>query len=192
MQGGMGMGPEPHHLPTRNACNGVLGQLPGAVMMGDGTLLNKDTGNWAPWKAPVGSNDDSVEMMRTVLVLRRGPGRDFLVFGRMLRPAVVKNIPIVTWERNSRMNRIPAVFHAAWQAPDGRAGVVLANWTDQPRKVIVTDRRLGARIVRHVAGRKLVAGTIAVRRVGAGIAVTIPPLGCALLEGVGKGSVHEA
>jgi len=27
MQGGMGMGPEPHHLPTRNACNAVLGEL---------------------------------------------------------------------------------------------------------------------------------------------------------------------
>ena len=76
MHGMMGYGPEPYHLPIRNAYNGVLGEIPGAVMIGDGTLLNKNTGNWAPWEPRVGSDDDALEMIRTVTAMRRGPGRD--------------------------------------------------------------------------------------------------------------------
>ncbi len=182
IQGGMGMGPEPHHLPTRNACNGVLGELPGAVMIGDGTLLNKDTGNWAPWEPRVGSNDDAVEVMRTILALRRGPARDFLVLGRMQRPAVVKAIKMIEWERDSRIHRIPALFHAAWQAPDGRAGIVLANWTDKRRKALVTDKRLGRCLLLHRCGAALTSQALELQRVGASIQITVPALGSVLLE----------
>jgi len=182
LQGGMGMGPEPHHLETRNACNGVLGELPGAVMVGDGTLLNKDTGNWAPWLPKVGSNDAAVEMMRTVLALRRGPGRDYLTLGRMLRPAVVDGPDPIVWESNGRMNRIPPVFDAAWQAPNGRTGVVLANWTDKPRKVAVADNRLGTGFTEHSAGSRLVARQRTCRGTGSRVDVTVPALGCVLIE----------
>jgi hypothetical protein len=183
IQGGMGMGPEPHHLPTRNACNLVLGQLPGAVIIGDGTLLNKDTGNWAPWEPRVGDDDDAVEVMRTALALRRGPGRDFLVFGRMQRPAAVSGIGVEEWEQASRLHRIPAVFHAAWQAPDRRHGVVLANWTTAPQRVTVRDDRLGARIEVHRVGDRLATRTRELATPGRPIRITVPPLGCALLAG---------
>ncbi len=183
LQGGMGMGPEPHHLPTRNACNAVLGELPGAVMISDGTLLNKDTGNWAPWKPQVGSNDEALEMMRTALALRRGPGRDFLTLGRMLRSTEIGGVETMTWESNARMNRIPAVFHAAWQAPDGRPGIVLANWTNKPRKIAVADARLGKQPILHVAGSRLTSRHLTLRRSGASTDITVPPLGCVLMEG---------
>ena len=185
IQGGMGMGPEPYHLPTRNACNGVLGELPGAVMIGDGTLLNKDTGNWAPWAPRVGSDDDAVEMMRTILALRRGPAKDFLALGRMQRPAEVKGIKTVEWERDSSMHRIPAIFHAAWRAPDGRAGVVLANWTDKRRRASVTDKRLGRRPVLHRCGTALTSRPLRLQRAGADIDISVPALGCVLLEAPG-------
>ena len=71
-------------------------------MIGDGTLLNKDTFNWAPWENPVGNNDDSLEMIRTATALRRGPGKDFLVFGRMQRPAKTGPIKVVAWESHNR------------------------------------------------------------------------------------------
>lgn len=183
MQGGMGMGPEPHHLPTRNACNFVLGELLGAVLTGDGTLLNKDTGNWAPWQPHVGSDDDAVASMRSMVAMRRGPARDFLVFGRMLTPAKVAGIAIIAWEWNSRLNRIPAVFHAAWQAPDGRTGVVLANWTDKPQRVRLTDARLDRRVALHSSGKSLAAKALTRARATTALAVTVPPLGCVLVEG---------
>ena len=78
-QGMMSIGPEPFSLPIRNAWNGVLGEIPGAVMTGDGTLLNRETSNWAPWRPKVGNNDDALEMIRAVTAIERGPGRDFLV-----------------------------------------------------------------------------------------------------------------
>lgn len=182
MQGGMGMGPEPHHLPTRNACNLVLGELPGAVLTGDGTLLNKDTDNWAPWFPHVGSDDDALEVLRTSLALRRGPGRDFLTLGRMLRPAGVEGIRTIEWEWKARIHRIPAVFHAAWQAPDGRAGVVLANWTVKPQKVQVADARLSKSFVIHTSGRRLQRKKMSVARTRAAFPVTIPALGSVLIE----------
>jgi hypothetical protein len=184
LQGGMGMGPEPHHLETRNACNAVLGQLPGAVLTGDGSLLNKDTGNWAPWKPKVGSDQAGLEMIRTTLALRRGPGRPFLVLGRMLRPAAVQGIATIVWERDGRAHRIPAVFHAAWQSPDGRFGLVLANWTSRPRTIRLADRRLGANWLEHRSGKTLTQQRRSGRRAGGRIAITVPARGCTLLEGV--------
>jgi hypothetical protein len=180
IQGMMGSAPEPYHLPIRNAANCVFGEIPGAVMIGDGTLLNKDTMNWAPWEPKVGSDEDAVEMIRTVTALRRGPGKDFLVFGRMLRPATVEGILTVEWTHDKRSHRIPAVFHAAWQAPDGRVGIVLANWMGQEQTVDVADPRLAGALKLHISGRKLVSASTP--GTAAGLRITLPALSCALLE----------
>ena len=88
------VGPEPFSLTIRNALNGVLGEIPGGVMTGDGTLLNRETFNWAAWEPKVGDNDDALEVIRTVTAMRRGPGRDFLVFGRMQRPTTCHVVAI--------------------------------------------------------------------------------------------------
>ncbi len=182
LQGGMGMGPEPHHLETRNACNAVLGQLPGAVITDDGSLLNKDTGNWAPWKPKVGSDHAATEMIRTTLALRRGPGHDFLVLGRMLRPAVLQDVEIITWENNDAIHRIPAIFHAAWQSPDGRFAIVLANWTDKAKTARLSDARLGRFFTEHASGKTLSSRRHKCRHAGTRLNITVPPLGCTLLE----------
>jgi hypothetical protein len=180
IQGMMGSAPEPYHLPIRNAANCVFGEIPGAVMIGDGTLLNKDTMNWAPWAPPVGSDEDAVEMIRTVTALRRGSGKDFLVYGRMLRPAAVAGIQTVEWTHDKRAHRIPAVFHTAWQAPDGRVGVALANWTSQDQAISVADPQLAGSLLLHISGRELTSHNVS----GAadGVRITLPPLSCAVVE----------
>ena len=143
LQGMMGNAPEPYHLAIRSAANCVMGSIPGGVLVGDGTLLDKDTNNWANWEPRYENQDNAFAMIRSVLELRRGAGKEFLVFGRMIRPAQVDGIEAVEWEWRGRKNRIPSVFHSAWQTADGKPGVVLANWTDRERKVKVTDGRLG-------------------------------------------------
>ena len=179
IQGGFGMGPEPYHLPIRSAYNLVVGQIPGAVMKGDGTLLNLDCSDWAPWDVDVGSNDEAVEMLAAMAVLRRGPAADFLVYGRMMRPAQVEGIRTMRWQHDGLDHQIPAVFHAAWQAPDGRFGLVLANWTTEPQDVAVSDDRLGAAVTQHVSARSLDAQT---RQTSNGeLSVTLPALSCVLL-----------
>jgi len=60
---------------------------------------------------------------------------DFLVYGQFLRPInlVIHPSPLVKWDSG----QLPALFSAVWQAPDGRIGVALANWTSEDRSVQV-------------------------------------------------------
>ncbi|MBM3500816.1 MAG: hypothetical protein FJX74_19320 [Armatimonadetes bacterium] len=181
LHGMMSTGGEPYALPIRNAWNGVLGEIPGAVLTGDGELLNRETFNWAEWEPKVGSNEDALEMIRTVTALRRGAGRDFLVYGRMQRPAELEGLPAIEWERAGRRYAVPALAHAAWQAPDGRLAVALANWTTEAQTVTVKDARLRPRVSVHVYGREVERGEVGLNEGRAG--VSVPALGCVLVEG---------
>ncbi|MFQ6040302.1 MAG: DUF6259 domain-containing protein, partial [Candidatus Poribacteria bacterium] len=180
IQGGFGYGPEPYHLPIRNAYNLVVGEIPGAVMKGDGRLLNKDTGNWAPWEPQVGDNDDALQILKAATALRRGKGKDFLVYGRMLRPADVQNIKMIHWQEGDDEHRIPAVFHSAWQAPDGRVGIVLANWTTEVQEVCVVDERLGDKVLASVSAEGM--ETKALSSTNGNFMITLPELSFILLE----------
>ena len=146
------------------------------MLTGDGTLLDKDTNNWAPWEPHVEDSALAFGMIRAVAALRRGPGKDFLVYGRMLRPAQVQGVQRVRWNFNGRANDLPAVFHSAWQAPDGRMAVVLANWTAQPQTVTLTDERLQAAQL-YLSGQTLESRSLPVT--ADGISLTLPAVSCA-------------
>ncbi len=180
MQGGFGSAPEPYHMPIRNAYNLVIGEIPGGVLTGDGSLLNRDTFNWAPWSPPVGSNDDSIAMLRSATALRRGKARDFLVFGRMQRPAKLPAVKTMHWENEGEVHKISAVFHSAWQNPTGRFGVVLANWTKETHVIDVTDSRLGRQVVEHISAQEVRTSARQLER--GRMSVSLPPLSCALIE----------
>ena len=179
IQGMMSVGPEPYSLPIRSAWNCVLGEIPGGVMTGNGTLLNRETGNWAPWQPKVGNNEDALEMIRTVTAMRRGQGRDFLVYGRMQHPAAVSGVHMVKWEKDGRKYSVPAIAHASWQAPNGRYGVVLANWTTESQSVGVSNARFGKSATVHVCGKKTEVSTVVADQDG--FHVTLPPLSCELI-----------
>jgi hypothetical protein len=180
MQGGFGFGPEPYHLPIRNAYNLVIGQIPGAVLTGEGKLLNQDTNNWAPWQPQVGSNEDALEVLRTATALRRGRARDFLVFGRMLRPSSANGIKIVKWDHGSEIHEIPAVFHSAWQSPRGQFGLVCANWTIEPQEFELKHKGLKARVTESISSKELQSRDREIT--DNGIRLTLPPLSCASIE----------
>jgi len=179
IQGGFGSAPEPYHMLIRSAYNLVVGEIPGGVITGDGQLLNKDTFNWAPWQPPIGNNNDSLEVLRTTTALRRGKAKDFLVYGRMQRPARVRGIQTMKWENEGAVHEIPAVFHSAWQDPRGRFGIVLANWTKESQEVQIADSRLGRELTESISAS---AVTSRVRRMDGEVSVSLPPLSCALLE----------
>ena len=179
INGMMSTGSEPFKNPICTAWNCVWGEIPGAVLTGDGTLLNRETFNWAEWEPKIGSDDDALEMIRTVTAMRRGAGRDFLVYGRMQRPPEA-DVRVMTWEYNDRTHEVPAVPNAAWQSPDGRLGLILANWTTAAQTVAITDDRLGYNVTVHVCGPKLEQ---AIRSVTDGrLTVSLPSLSCALVE----------
>jgi hypothetical protein len=180
MQGGFGAAPEPYHMPIRCAYNLVMGEIPGAVVTGDGSLLNRDTFNWAPWTPPVGSNDDSISMLRATSALRRGKARDYLLFGRMERPVRTSGIKTVEWENEKQVHRLPALFHSAWLSPRGRFAVVLANWTTELQTVTLTHDKLGGQIEESVSAHQVETRRRAANQGTA--TVSLPPLSCALIE----------
>ncbi|MCI5778963.1 MAG: DUF6259 domain-containing protein [Lentisphaeria bacterium] len=72
-------------------------------------------------------------------------GRKFFVYGRMLRPPVIKNqIPTLTipwgigWSKNVYEVKSPAVIASAFRAPDGAVGIVLYNLDEREHAVAVT------------------------------------------------------
>jgi hypothetical protein len=183
IQGGFGVAPTPYHLQIRSAYNLVMGEIPGAILSGDGSLLNRgDTDAWwSPWSPVFGSNDDSLAMLRCASALRRGKARNYLVFGRMYRPADAAGIKIVHWESNGQVHEIPAVFHSAWKDPQGRLGIVLANWTKGKQAVALSDSRLGKQITESIYGEEISTRPREVDR--GNLLVSLPPLSCALIDG---------
>ena len=185
IQGMMGFGPEPYHVQISNAVNAVYGSIPGGVLTGDGTLLDKDTPHFAAWQPKVGNDADGLEMIRTVAALRRGPGRDFLVFGRMQKPGRLTEVRRLQWQFGDREHNVPAVFHALWQAPDGSFGIVLANWTGEAQTVTLADEHLpdvvnGVEVICHQSGRQLTVTSLP--GAAGSRTLTMEPLSCALLE----------
>ncbi len=181
MQGGFGTGPEPYHLPIKNAYNWVIGEIPGAVLQGDGQLMNRDSPdiNWAAWDRPVGSNDDALQMLKTTTALRRGAAKPFLVFGRMLAPAQVGPIRIMRWQEAKNDHQIPAVFHSVWMAADGQLGWTLSNWTNEPQVVTIADARLGKQVIEHLSSHQISSQSHQV--IDQRITLELPPLSCLLL-----------
>ena len=98
----------------------------------------------------------------------------------MLRPADVQNIEIIRWQEGNQEHHIPAVFHAAWQAPDERVGIVLANWTTETQKVCVVDDRLGDGVLASVSADSLDSEVLS--STNGSLMITLPKLSFILLE----------
>jgi hypothetical protein len=80
--------------------------------------------------------------------------------------------------------RLFCPFHAAWQSPDARIGITLANWTTKRQKVTVVDPRLaslGGKALLHLSAKRMTTRTPV--SVQDWTVVSLPPLSCALLEG---------
>ena len=81
-----------------------------------------------------------------------------------------------------RDHAVPAVVHRTWRGPDGRLGIVLANWTDEAQSFDVDDARFaeGCRWIESagsVGTSDVPAGRIALRLAphASGALVTPPP-----------------
>jgi hypothetical protein len=79
-----------------------------------------------PWSRAIPDQAAILDWTKRVNQFRAGIARDYLVFGKMLRPWKVSNLT----ERDFGWGMEPLVQSATWQAPDGRIGIVLANCAD--------------------------------------------------------------
>lgn len=78
------------------------------------------------WSRAIPDQQAIYDWTRRLNQFRAGVAKDYLIYGRMLRPWAVTNVT----ERDLGWGREPLVPSATWQAPDGRIGVVLTNFAD--------------------------------------------------------------
>lgn len=178
ISGGFGFGPEPHHLATATAMAVVIGAMPGGVLQGDGRLMSRDSVNFGDWAPYEEDWEAAADLLRAASALRRGPGRPYLLEGRMERTARMAGIPIRRWRHADRVHRVPAVLHQAWRAPDGTLGLVAANWTDRAVTLRIADGRFAPARTQTVS----TAAGITTGPSGDPAALTLPPHACLLLD----------
>jgi Domain of unknown function (DUF6259) len=128
-QAAFALAPNPYWMQIKTAHSLVLGDILTAIMGPKGRLMAWAGRPWATWNTPSGNQEAILTLLRRAVALRRGVGRDFLVFGRLVRPHAVRDIEPVHWLCEQQLLSMPAVLHARWEAPDGRTAVALANWT---------------------------------------------------------------
>jgi hypothetical protein len=80
----------------------------------------------------------------------RGITRDYLGYGRMLRPWRISGVT----ERNFEWGKEPPVQSATWQAANGRIGIALANFGDLPESPRVELEDQGNRLMGTYLGEK--------------------------------------
>ncbi len=93
------------------------------------TLRDKGliTYDWdQPWTRAIPDQAGILDWAKRVNQMRTGLARDYLVYGRMLRPWTVSNVT----HRDFGWGLEPLVQSATWQAQDGRIGLLLANFAN--------------------------------------------------------------
>lgn len=78
------------------------------------------------WDRAIPDQNAILDWAKRATHFRTGVARDFLLFGKMLLPWSVTNVPY----RDYGYGKEPLVQSATWQSQDGRIGVVLANYGD--------------------------------------------------------------
>jgi hypothetical protein len=102
------------------------------------------------WNRAVPDQAAFIDWTRRVSHFRAGIGRDYLVYGRMLRPWKVSGVT----ERDFGWGKEPLVQSATWQAQDGRVGIVLANYADLPETPRVELEGVGTRNLAVYSGKQ--------------------------------------
>jgi hypothetical protein len=103
------------------------------------------------WTRAIPDQAAILDWTKRINHFRAGVARDYLVYGRMLRPWTVSGVT----ERDFGWGKERLVQSATWQAPDGRIGVVLANYADLPESPRVELEAQGSKkLVLYIGDRK--------------------------------------
>jgi hypothetical protein len=103
-----------------------------------------------PWTRAIPDQSAISDWATRTNEFRRGIAKEYLVYGRMLRPWKVSNVA----ERDFGWGKEPGIQSATWQASDGRIGVVLVNYADLGQSPRVQLEGRGTRqIMLHIDGK---------------------------------------
>jgi hypothetical protein len=104
-----------------------------------------------PWTNAIPDQAGILDWSRMVNHFRAGAAKDYLIYGKMLRPWTVSGVS----QRDFGWGKEPSVMSATWEAPDGRIGVVLANYADlreSPR--VELEGRETKKLILYIGNRK--------------------------------------
>ncbi len=106
------------------------------------TVLLADNGDihWSwctKWDIPVPEQNPVREFIRHLNAWRRGPGKDFLVFGRMEKTPEIRGAEVIPLKlTDGRSLDYPAVLSSCWLTPDGRNKVLfLVNYSAREQEI---------------------------------------------------------
>jgi hypothetical protein len=116
----------PLNLHQRVALSFVEGDLLTAILKGGGKLCWE----WgSAWDAPGPDHESVVTLMRNLNAWRRGAGKPYLLYGRMLKP-------LAMFTPRSQQIHFRSVFTSRW-THGGKTAQFLVNYTPEAQKVTV-------------------------------------------------------
>ena len=103
------------------------------------------------WTSAIPDQAAFIDWTKRITKFRSGVARDYLVYGRMLRPWKVSSVSL----RDFGWGKESLVQNATWQAQDGRVGVVLANFANLPEiPRIELEGKGDARVILYMGDQK--------------------------------------
>lgn len=127
----------PHNLALRYAHSFVAGDLLTVILKNGGEM------HWAwccKWDVTPPEQDKHWRFVGQLNAWRRGVGKPFLYFGRMLVPHPLEGAKVVPlYRRAGRGGKtdFPSVLTSRWISPDGQVAQVLVNYTDESQQVTI-------------------------------------------------------
>ncbi len=126
--------------------------LKAAQMMVDGLIINLTLGEGGLMTVsnnksynPAPNQSEALDFIRLCSKVQREYARDYLIFGEMLSPALISNVPYQKLLANSSILsdgelhevEVPYILHSSWKSSSNKVGHVLANYTSSTCEPIV-------------------------------------------------------
>ncbi|UCD28228.1 MAG: hypothetical protein JSV03_14230, partial [Planctomycetota bacterium] len=107
------------------------------IVLADSGKIHWDWGT--PWETPKPDQKSITTLIRNLNAWRKGAGRPFVCFGRMVKPYVIegaRDIPMVL-KINGR-HRFPSLLTSRWLSPQGREAQIVVNYTTEKQDFRIT------------------------------------------------------
>ena len=148
------------------------------------TVVLKDKGqihwDWCTdWEVEPPEQEPVTRLLRTLNAWRRGAGKPYLCYGRMLKPLPIEGVyPVPLVMKDGRRVEYPSLMTSRWVSPDGRTAQIVVNYTMERQSFTVPE--WSGEFVRTLPAADGLEGHLFAGN--AGLPFDIEPLSAVLLE----------
>jgi hypothetical protein len=131
----------PMNFLQRLAYAFCAGDMLTVILRGNGDMI----WDWGiPWEAETPNQEQIVNLVKNLNSWRLGAGKDFLVYGRMLKPLPFKgaiNVPMISKPGNRNIN-FPSVFTSNWQFGNESKAQFFVNYMPDEQEITLNTSGL--------------------------------------------------